>query len=114
MNKITLTAAEENFLSRMAVHMKEEGLGFDDAARRVLDDDRRLFKAVSAESSLPNHERVITNGVSDTVWCAVNNQGKQGNILVKEMDNQDHQQRLEDNLELSLLGDKYGTSIKIN
>ncbi|ELP5898653.1 hypothetical protein QTV49_000527 [Vibrio vulnificus] len=113
MNKITLTSAEENFLSRMAVHMKG-GLDFDEAARRVLDDDKRIFKAVSAESSLPNHERVITNGVSDTVWCAVNNQGKQDNILVKEMNNQDHQQRLEDNLELSLLGDKHGTIIRIN
>lgn len=59
MNKITLTAAEENFLSLMEVYMKE-GLGFDEPAQWVLDDDKRLFKAVSVESSLPNYERAIT------------------------------------------------------
>ena len=44
-----MNEAEKTFLSRMAFHM-EKGLSFDEAARAVIGDDRRLHAKVTART----------------------------------------------------------------
>lgn len=54
-----LSPAEKVYVDRMAVHMSESGMSFDEAAKAVLEDDNRIY--LSTINNSEAYEEIVAN-----------------------------------------------------
>ena len=65
----SLTASDMIFFDRMAVYMKS-GMSFDESAKQVCNDDKKIVKQLSDKPDLKNNAIVQ---LSNRVWKQANN-----------------------------------------